>query len=192
MHRSAALVLAFVLHACGGGDGASSDPQSETTTGQEAPRDAPAALLPVGIAAPDFAALDQTGAERTLAAERGHVVVLYFYPRDATPGCTAEACAFRDAWARYQEAGVRVLGVSVDDVASHLAFAQEHELPFPLLADTDATITDAYGVRATEEGVTYSRRVTYVIGPDGAILFVFDNVDPGVHADEVLAAIAER
>jgi peroxiredoxin Q/BCP len=130
---------------------------------------------------------DQSGATRTLAAERGHPVVLYFYPRDATPGCTREACAFRDAWSRYQAAGAQVFGVSSDDVDSHRAFAAEHQLPFPLLADTEAHIADAYGVPHMGG---FMQRVTFLIGADGKVARVFPSVDPGVHADEVLAAIA--
>jgi len=196
MRRIVTLGFIFVMVACRGNDGAAThaDPEPDTSNGSEGVSgDAPrtASLLAVGAAAPDFSAPDQTGTARTLSAERGHVVVLYFYPRDATPGCTAEACAFRDSWARYEEAGVTIFGVSVDDVDSHRAFVEEHELPFPLLADTDASITDAYGVRAPDSDVVYSRRVTYVVGADGTIARVFDAVDPGVHADEVLAAIEE-
>ncbi len=150
-------------------------------------RAAPEGLLAAGTAAPDFSAPDQTGATHTLADERGHVVVLYFYPRDMTPGCTREACAFRDAWDRYQQAGVTVFGVSTDDVDSHRAFAQEHELPFSLLADPDGHIADAYGVR---HAGGFDQRVTFVIDGSGTIAHVFERVDPGVHADEVLSVIA--
>ncbi len=174
---------ALLLLACGT---PAAEPQPQASTGEE--QTAPSGLLAAGTAAPEFSAQDQTGATRTLSAERGHVVVLSFYPRDATPGCTAEACAFRDAWARYQEAGVTIFGVSTDDVDSHRAFAEEHGLPFPLLADTDAHIADAYGV--SHEG-GYAQRVTFIIDSSGTIARVFADVDPGVHADEVLSAIAE-
>ena len=199
MHKISIVGLALALAACGGGEPAEDEGVAEESAGQETEEsaaDAPAEeaavdpqLLAEGTPAPDFTAPDQSGTERTLSAERGHVVVLYFYPRDATPGCTAEACAFRDAWSRYEEAGVTVFGVSVDDVESHRAFAEEHELPFALLADTDVAITDAYGARAAQGDVVYSRRVTYVIDAEGNVARVFDDVDPGVHADEVLAAI---
>ncbi len=193
--------LALVLAACGGG---TSEPSATTeTTAAEGDEAAPAArediedeeidpavtrLITAGTRAPDFSLPDQTGALRTLAAEAGHPVVLYFYPRDATPGCTTEACAFRDSWNRYEEAGARVYGVSMDDVESHRAFAEEHELPFPLLADVDGSLARAYGVD-TEGG--HARRVTFLITEDGTVHQVFDLVDPAVHADEVLRAIAD-
>src|SRR5689334_15898997 len=93
-------------------------------------------LLPVGASAPsDLSATDQNGKSHTLAEERGHAVIVYFYPKDATPGCTKEACAFRDTWDRFQKAQVQVFGVSADDQKSHEAFAKEQKLPFPILAD---------------------------------------------------------
>jgi len=138
--------------------------------------------------APEIEAPDQTGTVRTLSEMRGEVVVLYFYPRDATPGCTAEACAFRDAWDRFEQAGAQVVGVSTDDVEAHAAFAEEHELPFPLLADPDGAIAARYGVPVT---AGYAKRMTFLIDREGIIRRVFEEVDPGVHADEVLAAIAE-
>ena len=138
--------------------------------------------------APSFELQDQSGATRTLAEFSGKPVVLYFYPRDATPGCTVEACAFRDAWSRFEEAGAQVLGVSTDDVESHAAFAREHELPFPLLADVEERVANDYGV-AIRAGMTM--RTTFLIDGQGVIRRVFEDVDPGVHVDEVLAAIAE-
>jgi len=138
--------------------------------------------------APAFEALDQEGQTRTLDEFEGEVVVLYFYPRDATPGCTQEACAFRDTWGRFEDADAVVLGVSTDGVEAHRAFAAEHELPFPLLADTDEAIAEAYGVPVT---MGYAKRMTFLIDRDGVIRRVFENVDPAVHADEVLAAIGE-
>lgn len=184
----------LVISGCGGpGDGASGATEA-TATGDEAPTpsargegEAAHGLLAQGASAPDFSVPDQTGTTRTLAAERGHPVVLYFYPRDATPGCTREACGFRDAWARYEAVGARVFGVSIDDVDSHRAFAEEHGLPFPLLADTEAHVADAYGV---SHDAGYMERVTFLIAPDGTIARVFPSVDPGVHADELLDAIA--
>jgi peroxiredoxin Q/BCP len=138
--------------------------------------------------APEFRARDQEGRERMLSEFRGKVVVLYFYPRDATPGCTAEACAFRDAWQRFETAGAQVLGVSTDDVASHAAFAREHSLPFPLLADTDGAIARSYGVGTT---LGMAARVTFVINGNGVVAKVFPDVDPAVHVTEVLSAIGE-
>lgn len=153
-------------------------PPAEDTTAR--------ALLAQGVRAPDFLAQDQTGARRTMSEHRGKPVVLYFYPRDATPGCTAEACAFRDAWDRLARAGAVVYGVSTDSVESHRSFAEEHELPFPLLADVDQTILRAYGVPARNG---FASRVTFLVDRAGAIAHVFPGVDPGVHAGEVIAAI---
>ena len=138
--------------------------------------------------APDFELQDQSGATRTLSEYAGKPVVLYFYPRDATPGCTVEACAFRDAWSRFEAAGAQVLGVSTDDVQSHAAFAREHQLPFPLLADLEGRVAQEYGV-AMRMGMTM--RTTFLIDGSGVIRRVFEDVDPAVHVDEVLAAIAE-
>ncbi|MGE0787478.1 MAG: peroxiredoxin [Sandaracinaceae bacterium] len=187
--RTASILVSFViLGACG-----SSQPESSTGTETSAApvaddTAAAPALLTAGTAAPDFHAPDQSGATRSLADANGGPLVLYFYPRDATPGCTVEACAFRDAWTRYEEAHVAVFGVSMDGVDSHRAFAEEHELPFPLIADESGAIARSYGVDTTGG---YARRVTFLIGPDGTIAHVFDEVDPGVHADEVLARAAE-
>jgi peroxiredoxin/predicted methyltransferase len=144
-------------------------------------------LLAVGALAPDFRLLDQHGESRTLVEHRGRAVVLYFYPRDATPGCTTEACAFRDAWERLQTAGAIVYGASTDDVDSHRAFAEEHSLPFSLLADTAREAMTAYGVPTINE--TMAKRVTFLVGPDGRITHVFPEVDPAVHVDEVLHAL---
>jgi len=142
----------------------------------------------VGARAPEFEALDHTGQPRTLGEHAGKIVVLYFYPRDATPGCTTEACAFRDAWDRMQAAGAVVLGVSTDDVDSHRAFVEEHQLPFALLADTDGRIAQSYGVPVR---MSFAKRMTFVIDGEGRIRRVFEEVDPAVHVDEVLAVIEE-
>lgn len=142
------------------------------------------ALLPIGGAAPDRALRDQAGTERTLASFRGRPLVVYFYPRDGTPGCTREACAFRDAWDRYAASGVGIVGVSSDDVASHARFAREHELQFPLLADEDGALAEAFGVK---RHLGMDSRVTFVLDAAGVIRAVYRDVDPGVHADEVLA-----
>lgn len=149
------------------------------------PRDG---LLAVGDVAPPFVAQDQTGAVRRSSQFAGHPIVLYFYPRDATPGCTREACAFRDAWDRIQATGAVVIGVSADDVESHRSFADEEHLPFPLLADPSHRISDAYGV---PQILGVDHRVTFIIGLDGRIAKVYPDVDPGVHVTEVLAALAE-
>ncbi len=142
--------------------------------------------LSAGVRAPQFSAPDQTGQTRSLADFRGKAVVLYFYPRDATPGCTAEACAFRDAWDRIEEAGGQVIGVSTDDVESHAAFAEDHELTFPLLADTDGKIAESYGVPSTFGLLS---RMTFIIDGSGVIRRTFTEVDPAVHAQEVIAVL---
>lgn len=139
-------------------------------------------LLRPSDRAPDFSAQDQSGATRTLSEFRGKNVVLYFYPRDGSPGCTEEACAFRDAWDRLREAGGEVIGVSMDSVESHREFAEEHELEFPLLADPDGRILRAYGVSSA---MGMSARVTFVIDGSGVVRRVFRDVDPAIHVDEV-------
>jgi peroxiredoxin Q/BCP len=145
-------------------------------------------LLREGAAAPDFLAMDQTGEMRQLRAlGQDRAVVLFFYPRDGTPGCTREACAFRDAWDRLQATGAIVVGVSTDDVQSHREFAEEHGLPFPLLADPEGDVLRLYGV-PTRLGM--AARVTYVIDREGRIAHVFPDVDPAVHVDEVLQVLA--
>jgi predicted methyltransferase len=144
-------------------------------------------LLEVGAPAPDFLALDQHGRRHTLAEHRGRPVVVYFYPRDGTPGCTQEACAFRDKWSRITDAGAALYGISTDSVESHRAFAEQHALPFPLLADPEQHILDRFGVTSTNGR---SLRVTFVVGPDGRISHVFPDVDPAVHSTEVLQALA--
>ncbi|MCK6588584.1 MAG: peroxiredoxin [Polyangiaceae bacterium] len=140
-------------------------------------------LLPVGSTVPDLAALDQDGKERRLTAERGRPMIVFFYPKDGTPGCTKEACAFRDAWDRYKQAGIAVFGVSTDDVASHAEFAKEHKITFPLLADPEGTWTKAFGVSTT---LGMASRVSFLIDANGKVAKVYPDVDPGVHADEVL------
>jgi peroxiredoxin Q/BCP len=116
-------------------------------------------------------------------------LVLYFYPKDGTPGCTKEACAFRDAWDRLGAAGAAVVGVSVDSVASHAAFKQKHALPFPLLSDPSGRILEAYGVPRSPQG--YAARTTFVIDANGMIRRIFPEVDPAVHVEEVLPVLAQ-
>lgn len=140
-------------------------------------------LLPVGSAAPDLFAADQNGAIQRISDQRGRAVVVYFYSKDGTPGCTAEACAFRDAWDRFKTANVQVFGVSVDDRQSHESFSKEHNLPFPILADPEQLWVTAFGV-PTKLGM--ASRVTFLIDPDGKIAKVYPDVDPAVHVDQVL------
>jgi len=148
-----------------------------------------------GIQAPEFSLADETGATRKLSDFRGQTIVLYFYPKDDTPGCTTEACNFRDDYSTYQQAGVTILGVSPDSPKSHAKFKQKFQLPFSLLADEDHALCEAYGVWGEKKfmGREYMGvlRTTFVIGPDGRIKKVFENVKPADHSVEVLAAIRE-
>ncbi len=147
--------------------------------------------ISAGIPAPDFELLDDTNQTRRLADFRGQRVVLYFYPKDDTPGCTKEACNFRDDYSAYEQAGVVVLGVSPDSVESHRKFKTKFQLPFALLADDGHKVCDAYGVWGPKKfmGKAYEGvlRTTFLIGPDGTILRVFENVRPAEHSAEVLA-----
>ena len=145
-------------------------------------------LLPSGAAAPDLAATDQTGKVRRITEERGHPLVVYFYPKDGTPGCTKEACAFRDQWERYQKAGVQIFGVSADDQKSHEQFAKEQHLPFPIVADPSHAWSAAFGV-STKLGM--DSRVSFLIDAGGKVAKIYPHVDPALHADEVLKDAAD-
>jgi peroxiredoxin Q/BCP len=149
--------------------------------------------LKEGDKAPGFSALTSGGETVSLAGLKGRNVVLYFYPRDDTPGCTKEACAFRDAYAEFAKRGAVVLGVSVDSAESHARFATKYKLPFPLLVDEDRKIVTAYGVwgEKTFMGRKHlgTHRVTFLIGPDGRLKQIWTKVKPEAHADEVLAAL---
>ena len=148
-----------------------------------------------GIMAPDFVLVDDSGVTRRLTDYRGQHVVLYFYPKDDTPGCTTEACNFRDDYSAYVEAGVTVLGVSPDSTKSHEKFKKKFELPFPLLADVQHEVCQAYDVWGPKKlmGREYMGvlRTTFIIAPDGKIKKVFENVKPAAHSVEVLAAVKE-
>lgn len=143
-------------------------------------------LLPVGAQAPDLEGKNAEGQRLRLSAVGDKVKIVYFYPKDETPGCTKEACAFRDAYAKLNGANVVVFGVSKDSEASHDAFAKKHALPFYLTADEEGTVVKAYGVGST---LGMASRVTFLVGRDNRVLKVFPSVDPAVHVDEVLAAI---
>jgi peroxiredoxin Q/BCP len=147
-----------------------------------------AARPAVGSPAPAFDTSDQNGARVRLDDLRGRPVVLYFYPKDGTPGCTREACAFRDAWQKIQATGAVILGVSQDSAASHRAFVAEHQLPFALLSDEDGSIAKRYGVGSF---MGMNARVTCLIDRSGHVARVFSDVDPATHADQVLSAIAQ-
>lgn len=141
----------------------------------------------VGQAAPDFRLQDQNGAWHTLERHRGQWIALYFYPKDQTPGCTTEACSFRDNVFAFEEIGATILGVSLDDVKSHEAFAKKYSLPFSLLADTDGATAKAYGVLNAIGPLKFAKRQTFLIGPDGRIVKHYAKVDPDKHSAEVLA-----
>jgi thioredoxin-dependent peroxiredoxin len=147
----------------------------------------------VGQAAPDFTALNELGQPISLADYRGQWVVLYFYPKDNTPGCTKEACSLRDMYAAISDANAVVLGVSMDSAASHQGFQRKFGLPFTLIADTDKAVSTLYGVfgEKTNYGKTFFgiHRTTFIINPEGVITQVFTKVDVARHGDEVLAAI---
>ncbi|HBF40423.1 MAG TPA: thioredoxin-dependent thiol peroxidase [Anaerolineaceae bacterium] len=145
------------------------------------------------IPAPDFSLTDETGVVRKLSDYRGKNVVLYFYPKDDTPGCTTEACNFRDDYSNYEKAGVTILGVSPDSVSSHVKFKNKYHLPFTLLADENHAVCEMYDVWKLKKmygkehfGVA---RTTFLISPDGMIRKVFENVVPAEHSAEVLAAV---
>ena len=147
-----------------------------------------------GLPAPDFTLRSDEGEDVTLSSLKGSPVILYFYPKDDTPGCTAQACGIRDAWDDFERAGAVVLGVSPDGEASHEKFKSKYDLPFTLLADTDHAVADAYGVWGEKSyaGKTYMgvKRSTFVIGADGNVVRAFHNVKPAEHADQVLEALS--
>jgi peroxiredoxin Q/BCP len=150
--------------------------------------------LKAGDVAPDFSVATNGGGKVSLADFKGKPVILYFYPKDDTPGCTREACAFRDGFAEFKKRGAVVLGVSTDPVKSHDKFVEKFKLPFTLLADEDKRIVTAYGVwgEKTFMGRKYlgTHRVTFLIGPDGRIKKIWPQVKPDGHAAEVLAELS--
>ncbi len=152
-------------------------------------------MLQPGDTAPDFEAMTDAGKPLKLSDLRGKNVILYFYPRADTPGCTKEACSFRDSFPRFSTQDAVVLGVSTDDVKAQSKFKQKYQLPFTLLADTDKDIHAKYGtwVEKSMYGRKYmgTARTTFIIGPDGTIRKVFENVKPEGHAAQVLAALTE-
>lgn len=152
-------------------------------------------MLQPGDTAPDFEAMTDAGKPLKLSDLRGKNVILYFYPRADTPGCTKEACSFRDNFPRFSTENAVVLGVSTDTVKAQSKFKQKYQLPFTLLADTDKDIHEKYGtwVEKSMYGKKYmgTARSTFIIGPDGKIRKVFENVKPEQHAEQVLTALAE-
>jgi thioredoxin-dependent peroxiredoxin len=151
------------------------------------------AAVQEGHPAPDFELASDAGESVKLSDLRGKPVVLYFYPKDDTPGCTTQACGIRDAWGEFERAGATVLGVSPDSEKSHVKFKSKFDLPFTLLADTDHAVAEAYGVWGQKKymGREYMGvdRTTFVIDADGNVAKVFRNVKPATHADDVLAAL---
>ena len=152
--------------------------------------------ISAGEPAPDFTLADEEGRMHSLSDYSGKPVVLYFYPKDDTPGCTKEACGFRDDYSTYEEAGVVVLGVSPDTSKSHAKFKTKYELPFTLLADPDHDVLKLYGVWGLKKsfGREYEGvfRTTFLIGEDGKILRVFKKVKPAVHSAEILSALDDK
>jgi len=152
-------------------------------------------MLKEGTTAPAFKTTDQNGELVSLKDLRGRKVVLYFYPKDDTPGCTKEACSFRDAYSKFKKKDITVLGVSPDKEASHKKFVTKYQLPFTLLADTDHAIAEAYGVWGEKKfmGRTYMgvHRTTFLIDEKGKIRKIFEKVKPEDHSSEVLEAFAD-
>lgn len=151
--------------------------------------------LSIGDKAPNFTLPDQEGQEHTLSAYKGSPVVLYFYPKDHTSGCTTEACGFRDDYSAYQQAGVTILGVSPDSPKTHTNFIAKHDLPFTLLADTEREVLKLYGAWGLKkmygreyEGVL---RTTFLIGADGKIAKIYEKVKPAAHSAEILTDLKE-
>jgi peroxiredoxin Q/BCP len=143
-----------------------------------------------GQAAPEFRLQDQKGAWHTLGQYQGQWVVLYFYPKDFTPGCTTEVCTFRDDVLKLHKQGAEVLGVSLDDVKSHAEFAEKYHVPFPLLSDARQDTAKAYGVLASHLSFTYARRETFLIDPAGKVARHYKDVDPKANSGQVLADLA--
>lgn len=148
----------------------------------------------IGQAAPDFELPNQDG-ELVQLDDFGRPLVLYFYPKDDTPGCTKEACNFRDDYSRYEEAGITILGVSPDSAESHQRFIEKYDLPFPLIADKDAELAKAYGVWGVKKifgrEITGVKRTTFVIDEEDRIARIFHNVRPAEHSQEILEALRD-
>jgi len=146
-------------------------------------------VLPVGANAPEFEGRDANDKPLTLSSIKGKPAVVYFYPKDETPGCTKQACALRDAFGEYEKSGVTIFGVSRDSEESHRKFRQSHQLPFPLVADVSGSVQDSYGVPSKLPGI--AARVSFLVDRQGKIARVWPDVDPALHADQVLAAARE-
>lgn len=149
-----------------------------------------AATPQVGQNAPAFRLQDQNGHWQTPADHQGRWLVLYFYPKDFTPGCTTEVCTFRDDVQKLRKAGADVVGISLDDVKSHAEFAEKYHVPFPLLSDADRKVAEAYGVLASKMGFHYAKRTTFLIDPQGKVAKVYEDVDPEKNSAQVLGDLA--
>lgn len=152
-------------------------------------------MLTVGDPAPDFTLKNDAGEDVTLSSLRGRPVILYWYPKDDTPGCTKEACSIRDAYGEFERAGATVFGVSADSVRSHEKFKRKYSLPFALLSDPDHSVSEQYGVWGKKKfmGREYEgiNRITYLIDENGVVKQVWPKVNPEGHADEILAALKQ-
>lgn len=178
-------LLSFIsLIACGRTPSATSSSPAPSNTSTNAA--AVTGELAVGNPAPDFSATAHDGTAIKIASLKGKHVVLYFYPKDETPGCTKEACAFRDAWKELESTGVVLVGISTDSVDSHKKFAEHHKLPFHLVSDADGAIAKAYGVPNT---AGFLGRQSFVIGPDGNVKKIYRSVDVTKHSAEILGDV---
>ncbi len=144
-----------------------------------------------GDPAPEFELADQQGKLHRLEDYRGQWLVLYFYPKDDTPGCTRQACGFRDDFTALRQMGVTILGISLDDEKSHGAFARKFDLPFPLLSDKGGQVAGRYGSLRSLGMVKFAKRHSFIVDPDGRLARVYRNVDVGGHSQEVMAAISQ-
>jgi peroxiredoxin Q/BCP len=152
-------------------------------------------IIQAGTQAPDFELMDDSNQPQKLSNFRGKVVILYFYPKDDTPGCTTEACNFREDYSEYERLGITILGISPDTVKSHSKFKAKYHLPFKLLADIDHKICDIYGTWGPKKfmGKSYEGvlRTTFIISPEGIIQQVYENVKPAEHSNEILKSLKE-
>ncbi len=181
------VLLVLMMVACGGAaeqTPATTKPAAAANPAAPAKAAASDALAP-GAPAPDVTLTLHDGTKTALSSLKGKSVLVYFYPKDDTPGCTVEAQGLRDGWADIQAAGLQVFGVSTQDAASHQAFIDKHELPFPLVVDADGAVAAAFKVPVRGG---FAARQSFLIGPDGAIKRVWTSVDPKEHAAEVIAA----
>jgi thioredoxin-dependent peroxiredoxin len=183
--RSGVLLL-LLLPACGRETPPSPSTAATSSAGATPANAAAGGELVAGRPAPDFSATSYDGKPVKIASLKGKHVVLYFYPKDETPGCTKEACSFRDAWKDLESTGVVLVGISTDNAESHKKFAEHHKLPFLLVSDADGAIAKAYGVPNT---AGYLGRQTFVIGPDGNLKKVYRSVDVAKHAADVLSDV---